>query len=141
MVHFASLVLGLLAACAPLSFASPVEVANPQGSSIGTLVKLRIEGADKTIFEGVVQTKPRNLTTASGGTHHCEYLDVLSLKSLFRVTNTLIWQATAPTMETMLRLGLLAPPRWPTLPFRSTLHGMVRYAFPLKRTQQLHLAV
>lgn len=74
MVQFTSLMLGLLAAGAPLSFASPVAVANPQGSSIGQLVRLRIEGAENTIFEGVVQTKPRNLTTESGGTHHCEHL-------------------------------------------------------------------
>ncbi|KAF7304112.1 Surface cell-adhesion protein [Mycena indigotica] len=37
-----------------------------------TPVNLRIEGADKTIFEGIVLTKGHNVTTVSGGTHHCD---------------------------------------------------------------------
>jgi len=37
-----------------------------------TLVNLRVEGAEKTIFEGPVLTKGHNVTTASGGDHHCD---------------------------------------------------------------------
>lgn len=37
-----------------------------------TNVNLRIEGRDKTIFEGIVATKGHNVTTASGGNHHCD---------------------------------------------------------------------
>ncbi|KAJ7051790.1 hypothetical protein C8F01DRAFT_922368, partial [Mycena amicta] len=37
-----------------------------------TRVNLRIEGADKTIFEGVIVTMGHNVTTVSGGTHHCD---------------------------------------------------------------------
>jgi len=37
-----------------------------------TAVNLRIEGLDKTIFEGIVVTRGHNVTTASGGTHHCD---------------------------------------------------------------------
>ena len=37
-----------------------------------TLVNLRIEGADKTIFEGHIVTRGHNVTTVSGGTHHCD---------------------------------------------------------------------
>ncbi|KAF7345399.1 Surface cell-adhesion protein [Mycena venus] len=37
-----------------------------------TLVNLRIEGAKHTIFESTVVTMGHNLTTASGGTHHCD---------------------------------------------------------------------
>ena len=37
-----------------------------------TLVNLRIEGAEKTIFEGTVLTRGHNVTTASGGTHICD---------------------------------------------------------------------
>jgi hypothetical protein len=32
---------------------------------------LRIEGATDTIYEGPIRTGPRNITTASGGTHLC----------------------------------------------------------------------
>jgi hypothetical protein len=35
-------------------------------------VFLRIEGATDTIFEGSVISGPRNITTPSGGTHHCD---------------------------------------------------------------------
>lgn len=37
-----------------------------------TPVNLRIEGANHTIFEGKVVTMGHNVTTASGGTHHCD---------------------------------------------------------------------
>jgi hypothetical protein len=69
MVHF-SLVLGLLTACAPLSAASPV--ATQEYAPTGTHVNIRIEGNSSTIFEGIVKTSGHNVTTASGGTHHCE---------------------------------------------------------------------
>lgn len=37
-----------------------------------TLVSLRIEGADKTVFEGLVLTKGHDITTSLVGTHHCD---------------------------------------------------------------------
>ena len=37
-----------------------------------TSVNLRIEGAEKTIFEGTVLTRGHNVTTLSGGTHICD---------------------------------------------------------------------
>ena len=37
-----------------------------------TLVNLRIEGPDTTIFEGSILTRGHNVTTVSGGTHHCD---------------------------------------------------------------------
>jgi len=46
---------------------SAVTVVNPP-----TAVNLRIEGLDKTIFEGIVVTRGHNVTTVSGGTHHCD---------------------------------------------------------------------
>lgn len=35
-------------------------------------VNLRIEGASDTVYEGVIYAGPRNVTTASGGTHLCD---------------------------------------------------------------------
>ncbi|KAF8808419.1 hypothetical protein BYT27DRAFT_7210823 [Phlegmacium glaucopus] len=58
--------LTLLAVLALLSSAFPTPVVN------GTLVNLRIEGSEKTIFEGTVFTRGHNVTTVSGGTHHCD---------------------------------------------------------------------
>jgi hypothetical protein len=37
-----------------------------------TLVNLRIEGADHTIYEGPILTRGHNVTSPSGGTHHCD---------------------------------------------------------------------
>ena len=37
-----------------------------------TLVTLRVEGLTKTIFEGPIITEGRNVTTVSGGNHHCD---------------------------------------------------------------------
>ena len=37
-----------------------------------TLVNLRIEGSTNTIFEGPIITRGHNVTTVSGGTHHCD---------------------------------------------------------------------
>jgi len=37
-----------------------------------TVVKLRVEGATSTIFEGWAHTRGRDVTTVSGGTHHCD---------------------------------------------------------------------
>lgn len=33
---------------------------------------LRIEGAEGTVYEGIILTGPQNVTTASGGTHLCD---------------------------------------------------------------------
>ncbi|KAF8181528.1 hypothetical protein BJ912DRAFT_979758 [Pholiota molesta] len=38
-------------------------------------VHLRIEGEQKTIFEGTILTRGHNVTTASGGTHECNGLN------------------------------------------------------------------
>ncbi|WP_378740813.1 Ig-like domain-containing protein [Nocardia brasiliensis] len=38
----------------------------------GALVTLRVEGATATIFEGTVFTRGHDVTTPSGGTHHCD---------------------------------------------------------------------
>ena len=40
--------------------------------NLPTAVNLRIEGAEKTIFEGSVITRGHNVTTDSGGTHICD---------------------------------------------------------------------
>ncbi|KAK7018362.1 surface cell-adhesion protein [Favolaschia claudopus] len=37
-----------------------------------TRVNLRIEGANRTIFEGPIVTTGHNVTTVSGGAHHCD---------------------------------------------------------------------
>jgi hypothetical protein len=37
-----------------------------------TSVNLRIEGPASTIFEGLIITRGHSVTTASGGTHHCD---------------------------------------------------------------------
>ena len=36
------------------------------------LVNVRIEGPNSTIFEAPVLTQGHNVTTASGGNHHCD---------------------------------------------------------------------
>jgi len=36
------------------------------------MVNLRIEGSATTIFEGTIVTRGHNVTTASGGNHHCD---------------------------------------------------------------------
>ncbi|KAF8150197.1 hypothetical protein B0H34DRAFT_667001 [Crassisporium funariophilum] len=61
-LHFFSVGLALFA---HLASASPA--ANKR-----TLVNVRIEGKDKTIFEGFVPTRGHNITTTSGGNHHCD---------------------------------------------------------------------
>ena len=40
--------------------------------NVPTLVNLRIEGLKITIFEGTIVTQGHNVTTPSGGTHHCD---------------------------------------------------------------------
>ena len=40
--------------------------------NIPTLVNLRIEGSTTTIFEGTILTFGHNVTTPSGGDHHCD---------------------------------------------------------------------
>lgn len=35
-------------------------------------VNLRVEGSLRTIFEGPIRTNGHNVTTVSGGTHHCD---------------------------------------------------------------------
>ncbi|KAJ3500986.1 hypothetical protein NLJ89_g9544 [Agrocybe chaxingu] len=38
----------------------------------GAVVNLRIEGEQRTIFEGPIFTRGHNVTTKSGGNHHCD---------------------------------------------------------------------
>jgi hypothetical protein len=40
--------------------------------AVPAAVTLRVEGPSKTTFEGSVTTDGHNVTTASGGTHHCD---------------------------------------------------------------------
>jgi hypothetical protein len=40
--------------------------------NLPTLVNLRIEGSTSTIFEGPIVTLGHNVTTTSGGNHHCD---------------------------------------------------------------------
>jgi hypothetical protein len=56
----AALVLLCLAVAAPAAFAVPVTV------------NLRVEGPSQTVFDGPVTTDGHNVTTAAGGTHHCD---------------------------------------------------------------------
>lgn len=51
---------------AVLTFISSVWANHP------TLVNLRIEGSTTTIFEGPIITRGHNVTTHSGGNHHCD---------------------------------------------------------------------
>ncbi|KZS88598.1 hypothetical protein SISNIDRAFT_490023 [Sistotremastrum niveocremeum HHB9708] len=45
---------------------------NGRAPSTNLSVSVRIEGSTTTIFEGDVFTSPREITTASGGTHECD---------------------------------------------------------------------
>ncbi|TFK36758.1 hypothetical protein BDQ12DRAFT_686451 [Crucibulum laeve] len=60
---FRSLTLAFLAVSFVLAIPS---------SNKGTFVNLRIEASQKTIFEGVVFTRGHDVTSATGGTHHCD---------------------------------------------------------------------
>ncbi|KAJ7592624.1 hypothetical protein C8J56DRAFT_929070 [Mycena floridula] len=60
------LCLGLIVASTSL-----VSGSTPQ-PNYNTVVNLRIEGRDKTIFEGPISTRGHNVTTPSGGSHHCD---------------------------------------------------------------------
>lgn len=42
---------------------------SPPNSAI---VNLRVEGLNRTIYEGPIRTRGHNITTVSGGTHHCD---------------------------------------------------------------------
>jgi hypothetical protein len=56
----------VLAALAVSLLAVSVASASPEP------IKLRIEGATRTIFEGVIKTEGHIVTTQSGGTHNCD---------------------------------------------------------------------
>jgi hypothetical protein len=68
--------LGLLLGSAPAASAavSSHQLRTVTTSTAGpsALVKLRVEGATGTIFEGTVRTRGHNVTTVAGGTHHCD---------------------------------------------------------------------
>ena len=63
MLHHHLFSLTIVAVLALLSSAAPNQP---------TLVNLRIEGSANTIFEGTIVTTGHNVTTASGGNHHCD---------------------------------------------------------------------
>ncbi len=56
----------VIAALALSLFAASVASATP------VPIKLRIEGATRTIFEGTIRTEGHEVTTLSGGTHECD---------------------------------------------------------------------
>ena len=53
-------------ALAVFAIAAPAAAADPVS------INLRVEGLSKTIFDGAVTTDGHNVTTQSGGTHHCD---------------------------------------------------------------------
>jgi hypothetical protein len=65
---------GLAAAPAGAAGADAVAVAGTARPVAinATVVRLRIEGATHTIFEGSLLTTGHTVTTAAGGTHHCD---------------------------------------------------------------------
>ncbi|KAG8691728.1 hypothetical protein FRC11_011591 [Ceratobasidium sp. 423] len=73
MARSASFFLGFLAAFTPLCSASPVATRSLQvRQNPLTSVNVRIEGSSATLFEGTIDTKGRDVTTATGGTHRCD---------------------------------------------------------------------
>lgn len=46
--------------------------AAPSALSLPTYVNLRVEGATSTIYEAPILTTGHDVTTAAGGTHHCD---------------------------------------------------------------------
>lgn len=61
----ASLSLAILCLLSPVVLTAP----NP---NTGTIVNLRIEGLNRTIFEGPIFTRGHDVETVSGGKHHCD---------------------------------------------------------------------
>ena len=53
-------------------FAGTVVAGAIQAENGESMVHLRIEGDEKTIFDGNVLTKVRKVNTESGGTHKCD---------------------------------------------------------------------
>ena len=47
-------------------------VAVPAASALPVTVNLRVEGPDKTVFDGPVTTDGHSVTTDKGGTHECD---------------------------------------------------------------------
>jgi hypothetical protein len=61
----------------PALVAAPAQAAPSRTSTTSTtlpiaLVWVKVQGANGTLFSGPVLTAPHNVTTASGGTHHCD---------------------------------------------------------------------
>ncbi|MFI9012077.1 hypothetical protein ACIGNX_33040 [Actinosynnema sp. NPDC053489] len=70
-----SALLGAVAVTvASAAVAAPAQAAPAAAdtSAHGTVVRLRVEGRSGTIFEAPVFTTPHDVTTPSGGTHHCD---------------------------------------------------------------------
>ena len=70
LLTLSSLAALLLTATLSRAAAAPADAALPP--NLGTFVNLRIEGANRTIFEDVIFTRGHTATTVSGGTHHCD---------------------------------------------------------------------
>ena len=70
----ATVLLAALPALAAVTLAGPAAAQPRPHTTAGppALVTLRIEGANRTIFEGTVATHGHDVTTSAGGTHHCD---------------------------------------------------------------------
>ncbi|KAF8519980.1 hypothetical protein BU17DRAFT_47263 [Hysterangium stoloniferum] len=66
-MHFHFLVAFCLLTTFNVAHADAIPTPNPE-----LVVNLRIEGENTTIFEGPIFTRGHNVTTASGGNHHCD---------------------------------------------------------------------
>ncbi|MCJ1458922.1 hypothetical protein MMC28_009298 [Mycoblastus sanguinarius] len=67
MPSLTSMIYPAFLVAANLASALPTDVI-----SESNIVNIRIEGADNTIYEAPIYSGPRNVTTASGGTHLCD---------------------------------------------------------------------
>jgi len=56
----------------PLTLLAAFTLLSSVAANHPTLVNLRIEGSTSTIFEGPIITRGHNVTTHSGGNHHCD---------------------------------------------------------------------
>lgn len=66
---FAAILIALTSFTAPAQAAPVTDQADTHNAAV---VRLRVEGATSTVFEGLVVTTPHDVTTAAGGTHHCD---------------------------------------------------------------------
>lgn len=62
----------VLASSSPSVAATDSSISTSTSAAHATVVVLRVEGATSTIFEAPVLTTGHDITTESGGTHHCD---------------------------------------------------------------------